>query len=53
MPVFGVVFFAAMIVLALMARPKLRLVLALGGATWALVLVGVQASRSVRGASSA
>ncbi|HEY3805413.1 MAG TPA: thioredoxin domain-containing protein [Kofleriaceae bacterium] len=43
MPVFGVVFFAAMIVLALVARPKLRLVLALGGAAWALLLVGVQA----------
>ncbi len=43
MPVFGVVFFAAMIVLALVARPRLRMVLALGGAAWALVLVGVQA----------
>ena len=43
MPVFGVVFFAAMIVLALIARPRLRVALALGGAAWALVLVGVQA----------
>ena len=43
MPVFGVLFFAVMIVLALVARPKLRLVLALGGAAWALLLVGVQA----------
>jgi protein-disulfide isomerase len=43
MPVFGVLFFAAMIVLALVERPKLRVALALGGAAWALVLVGVQA----------
>jgi protein-disulfide isomerase len=43
MPVFGVVFFTAMIVLAFVARPRARLALALAGAAWALVLVGVQA----------
>ena len=43
MPVFGVVFFTAMIALAFVARPRLRLPLALAGAAWALVLVGVQA----------
>jgi protein-disulfide isomerase len=43
MPVFGVVFFAAMIVLAFFARPRLRLALALAGGIWALVLIGVQA----------
>jgi protein-disulfide isomerase len=43
MPVFGVVFFVAMIALAVIARPKLRLALALFGAAFALMLVGVQA----------
>ena len=43
MPVFGVVFFAAMVVLTFVARPKLRLPLAIVGGIWALVLVGVQA----------
>src|ERR1700684_2103940 len=43
MPVFGVVFFVAMIALAFVARPKLRLALALFGAAFALMLVGVQA----------
>jgi protein-disulfide isomerase len=41
--VFGVIFFAAMIALAFAARPKLRLGLALFGAAFALMLVGVQA----------
>ena len=43
MPVLGVVFFAAMITLAFVARPRLRFGLALAGAAWALVLIGVQA----------
>jgi protein-disulfide isomerase len=43
MPAFGVIFFAAMIALAFVARPKLRLGLALFGAAFALMLVGVQA----------
>jgi protein-disulfide isomerase len=43
MPALGVVFFAAMTALAFVARPKLRLALALFGAAFALMLVGVQA----------
>jgi protein-disulfide isomerase len=43
MPVFGVVYFVAMLVLAVVPRPRLRTALAIAGAVWALVLIGVQA----------
>jgi len=43
MPVLGVAFFAAMIALCFVARPRLRLVLAIAGGAWALALIGVQA----------
>jgi len=43
MPVFGLAFFAAMIALAFVDRQRLRKVLAVGGAVWALALIGIQA----------
>ncbi len=43
MPVFGLAFFAAMIALAFVARPRLRLVLALAGGAWAIALIAIQA----------
>ena len=43
MPLLGVAFFAAMLGLTVIARPRLRTGLALAGAAWALALIGVQA----------
>ncbi len=43
MPVFGVVFFVAMIGLSFVSRRRLRMTAAIGGAVWALTLIGVQA----------
>ena len=43
MPIFGIAFFAAMTVLAFVSRPRLRLVLAIGGGLWALGLIALQA----------
>ena len=43
MPVLGLGFFATMIVLAFVERPRLRLVLAIGGGAWAITLIAVQA----------
>jgi uncharacterized membrane protein/predicted DsbA family dithiol-disulfide isomerase len=43
MPVLGVAYFAAMLALAFVARPKTRRVLAVAGAAWALALIAVQA----------
>jgi len=43
MPLFGLAFFAAMIALSFVARPTARKVLALGGVTWALALIAIQA----------
>jgi uncharacterized membrane protein/predicted DsbA family dithiol-disulfide isomerase len=43
MPIFGLVFFAAMIALCFVNRPTARKVLALGGVTWAIALIAIQA----------
>nr|HEX4315484.1 vitamin K epoxide reductase family protein [Kofleriaceae bacterium] len=43
MPVFGVAFFAAMLVLAVVPRPRLRLAGAIAGGVFALLLIAVQA----------
>jgi uncharacterized membrane protein/protein-disulfide isomerase len=43
MPIFGLVFFAAMIALSFVERPTERKVLALGGFTWAIALIAIQA----------
>jgi protein-disulfide isomerase/uncharacterized membrane protein len=43
MPALGIAFFAVMIALAFVARPRLRLGLALAGAAWACVLIAIQA----------
>jgi len=43
MPVLGIAFFLAALVLAFVERPRLRRVLALGGGAWALLLIGLQA----------
>ncbi|MEO6776594.1 MAG: vitamin K epoxide reductase family protein [Kofleriaceae bacterium] len=43
MPVFGLAFFAAMIALAFVPRPRWRKLLALGGAAWAIALIAIQA----------
>ncbi len=43
MPVFGLAFFAVMIALAFVPRPRLRLGLALAGGAWALTLIALQA----------
>lgn len=43
MPFFGLVFFAVMVALAFVPRPRLRMVLALGGGAWALALIALQA----------
>lgn len=43
MPLFGLAFFAAMIGLSFISRPTARKLLALGGVTWALALIALQA----------
>ncbi len=43
MPVLGVAYFAAMVVLAFVRRPRIRRGLAVVGAAWALWLIGLQA----------
>lgn len=43
MPIFGVVFFAAMVSLSFISRPRVRKVVAIGGALWAVALIAVQA----------
>ena len=43
MPLVGLAFFAAMIALSFVARPRLRVALALGGAAWAIALIAIQA----------
>jgi uncharacterized membrane protein/predicted DsbA family dithiol-disulfide isomerase len=43
MPVFGLVFFAVMIALAFVPRPRLRMVLAIAGGAWAITLIALQA----------
>jgi len=43
MPLFGLAFFATMIGLSFISRPTARKVLALGGVTWALALIALQA----------
>ena len=43
MPLFGIAFFAAALVLAFVERPRLRKLLALGGGAWAVFLIGLQA----------
>jgi uncharacterized membrane protein/protein-disulfide isomerase len=43
MPIFGLVFFAAMIALSFVERPTARKILALGGVTWAIALIAIQA----------
>jgi uncharacterized membrane protein/predicted DsbA family dithiol-disulfide isomerase len=43
MPLFGLAFFAAMIALAFVARPRLRTLLAISGAAWAIALIAIQA----------
>lgn len=43
MPVLGIAFFAAALVLSFVERPRLRRTLAIGGAAWALLLIGLQA----------
>jgi uncharacterized membrane protein/protein-disulfide isomerase len=43
MPVLGVVFYGAMIVLAFLARPRLRKLLAIAGGAWAVFLIVLQA----------
>jgi uncharacterized membrane protein/predicted DsbA family dithiol-disulfide isomerase len=43
MPVVGIAYFAAMIILAVVDRPRLRRALAIAGAAWALLLIALQA----------
>ncbi len=43
MPLLGVAFFAVMLGLSVVPRPRVRTALALAGAAWALALIGVQA----------
>lgn len=43
MPVLGIVFFAMMLVLAFVERPKLRVALAATGAAWGVALIALQA----------
>jgi protein-disulfide isomerase/uncharacterized membrane protein len=43
MPVLGVAFFATMIALAVVSRPRLRFALAIAGAAWATGLIALQA----------
>ena len=43
MPVLGIAFYAAALVLAFVAAPRARKVLAAGGAAWAVWLIGLQA----------
>src|SRR5206468_2209083 len=43
MPILGVAYFAAMLVLSVVARPRVRRALAIAGAAWALALIAVQA----------
>ncbi len=43
MPVLGVAHFAGMIALAFVARPRVRLALAVAGAAWACMLIAIQA----------
>ncbi len=43
MPILGIAYFAAMLVLAFVDRPRLRKALAIAGAGWALLLIGLQA----------
>ncbi|MEO8841591.1 MAG: vitamin K epoxide reductase family protein [Kofleriaceae bacterium] len=43
MPVLGLGFFAVMTVLAFVERPRLRTVLAIAGAAWAIALIAIQA----------
>lgn len=43
MPVLGIAFYAAALVLAFVAAPRLRTALAVAGAAWALLLIGLQA----------
>ncbi|MBA3459525.1 MAG: thioredoxin domain-containing protein [Deltaproteobacteria bacterium] len=43
MPILGIAFFTAAIVLAFVEAPRLRKLLAVGGAAWALLLIGLQA----------
>ena len=43
MPLFGLVFYGAMTVLGVVSRPRVRIVLAIGGAAWALGLIALQA----------
>jgi uncharacterized membrane protein/predicted DsbA family dithiol-disulfide isomerase len=43
MPVFGIAFFTAALVLAFVERPRLRRLLAVAGGAWALFLIGLQA----------
>ena len=43
MPAIGIAYFAAMLGLALVSRPRARRALALAGAAWAVALIGVQA----------
>ena len=43
MPVLGIVFFTAALVLGFVERPRLRRTLAIGGGAWALLLIGLQA----------
>jgi protein-disulfide isomerase len=43
MPVFGVAFFALMIALSFASRPRLRMLAGIGGALWAVALIGIQA----------
>jgi uncharacterized membrane protein/protein-disulfide isomerase len=43
MPALGIVFFASMLGLGVVARPRLRLFAALAGGAWAIALVAIQA----------
>ncbi len=43
MPLFGLAFFAVMIALAFVPRPRLRLGLAIAGGAWAITLIALQA----------
>ena len=43
MPLLGLLFFAAMIGLSFVERPRLRTLLAVGGAAWAIALIAIQA----------
>ena len=43
MPALGLMFFAVMIALAFVSRPRLRVALALAGGAWAIALIAIQA----------